>query len=213
MINFDTLHKGNVLIDAPLQMAAAAAGGCFVDIGGSLRILPDRGDHYESKNAAWGRLIARKTNYIILDPVTTFNPHVCGDVHHLPFQDDSVSAIYCNSVLEHVSNPFQAMSEMYRVLKPKHPLLVFVPFIFPYHPEQGYYSDYWRFTIDGMHEITKPFSKTVIYEQYGRLHTTFYLFPTGLSRILEQFGKLLDFFISERHHRVFTTGYVAICEK
>lgn len=40
------------------------------------------------------------------------------DIHKIPFPDASFDIVFCNHVLEHVADDFQAMSEMLRVLKP-----------------------------------------------------------------------------------------------
>lgn len=42
-------------------------------------------------------------------------PLVCGDVHHLPFLDKSLSFVHCSHVLEHVDDPALAVSELLRV--------------------------------------------------------------------------------------------------
>jgi ubiquinone/menaquinone biosynthesis C-methylase UbiE len=41
-----------------------------------------------------------------------------GDVHNIPFPDSSFHKIYCRYILEHLSNPEQALKEAIRVLKP-----------------------------------------------------------------------------------------------
>jgi len=50
--------------------------------------------------------------------------------------------------LEHVENPIKAAREMYRALKPNGYCFVYVPFLYYYHAEKGYYGDFWRFTED-----------------------------------------------------------------
>ena len=42
---------------------------------------------------------------------------VVGDVYHLPFPDATFDAVFAHNVLEHLSNPLQALKEMRRVLK------------------------------------------------------------------------------------------------
>jgi ubiquinone/menaquinone biosynthesis C-methylase UbiE len=39
-------------------------------------------------------------------------------VYELPFEDGTFDAVYCNAVLDHLSDPVAAITEMYRVLKP-----------------------------------------------------------------------------------------------
>jgi predicted SAM-dependent methyltransferase len=44
---------------------------------------------------------------------------VKADICDLPFEDNSFDIIFCNHVLEHIEDDKKAMSELYRVLKPK----------------------------------------------------------------------------------------------
>ncbi len=43
---------------------------------------------------------------------------VKADITALPFEDDSFDIIFCNHVLEHISDDTKAMQELYRVMKP-----------------------------------------------------------------------------------------------
>lgn len=43
---------------------------------------------------------------------------VKADILNLPFENDSFDVIFCNHVLEHIAEDAQAMSELYRVMKP-----------------------------------------------------------------------------------------------
>ena len=65
----------------------------------------------------------------------------------LPFVDCSFDHVLCTSVLEHVSQPEQVVSEIRRVLKPGGRLVLYVPYLFPVHPDP---RDYWRFSPDGL---------------------------------------------------------------
>jgi SAM-dependent methyltransferase len=78
---------------------------------------------------------------------------IVGDVQALPFLDDSIAAIECDAVLEHVPNPTIAVMELVRVLKPGGFLHVVIPFCHPFH---GYPSDYQRWTIRGMQHLLPP---------------------------------------------------------
>jgi len=40
------------------------------------------------------------------------------DIHNIQYPDNTFDVIFCNHVLEHVTNDIQCMSELYRVLKP-----------------------------------------------------------------------------------------------
>lgn len=80
-----------------------------------------------------------------------------GDLRSLPVEDNSIGAMIVTEVLEHCENPFDAVKEMYRVMKPGAIALVTSPFFWPYHGTQDY-ADYWRFTEDGWRLLFKNFT-------------------------------------------------------
>jgi len=44
---------------------------------------------------------------------------VKADICNLPFEDNAFDIVFCNHVLEHITDDTKAMQELYRVLKPK----------------------------------------------------------------------------------------------
>ncbi len=50
------------------------------------------------------------------------------DIHEIPFEANTFDVIFCNHVLEHVSDDIKAASEMYRVLRPNGWAILQVPF-------------------------------------------------------------------------------------
>jgi len=50
------------------------------------------------------------------------------DIHAMPFADNTFDVLLCNHVLEHVADDFQAVREIYRVLKPSGWAILQVPF-------------------------------------------------------------------------------------
>ena len=71
---------------------------------------------------------------------------IVADAHILPFVPESVDAIYCEAVLEHLYNPDQAVAEMYNALKPGGKVYACTPFMQAYH---GYPHHYQNFTLRG----------------------------------------------------------------
>lgn len=162
-----------------------------VDIGGGLRIAKDRNNRYD-KSREWLLPYLDKVDYKVLDPVPDYNPDIVGDIHALPFADDSQDAIICIAVLEHVENPILAFQEMYRTLKPGGYCYIYVPFLFYYHAEKGYYGDYWRFTKDTLALLSKPFSHMEIQSNRGALETWIKISPLGRSKFICDIFYLLD---------------------
>ena len=74
------------------------------------------------------------------------NVDVVADAHELPYSCESVDAIYCEAVLEHLENPTGAVEEMFRVLKPRGKVIAITPFMQAFH---GYPYHFQNFTVVG----------------------------------------------------------------
>ena len=66
--------------------------------------------------------------------------------------------VVCTEVLEHTLNPFNAASEIYRILKPGGVALISTPYDFRIH---GPLPDCCRFTDYGLKEFFKEFDKII----------------------------------------------------
>jgi SAM-dependent methyltransferase len=109
------------------------------------------------------------------DPAT--GADVVGDIHSIPLPDNSIDAIICSSVLEHVRDPLRAMSEMRRILKPGGCIFLFVPSIYPYHQGKNGYPDFWRFFGDTMPVLLEGFSHIEVQKRGGYFLALSYFIP------------------------------------
>ncbi|PTM04682.1 MAG: methyltransferase type 11 [Bacteroidetes bacterium] len=91
------------------------------------------------------------------DLVDDFKPDYVGDItrHNPQIPDHQFDAIACMEVLEHTVNPFAAIEELRRLLKPGGILLVSAPLNFRIH---GPLPDCWRFTEFGWRVLLKDFN-------------------------------------------------------
>jgi len=80
--------------------------------------------------------------------------HLCGDVVRLPFQSGTFDGVVAKAVLEHVVNPWGAVQELHRILRPGGYCYVEVPFLQPFHPAPG---DHQRFTQSGLAHLMSGF--------------------------------------------------------
>ena len=182
-----------------------------IDIGGGLRVSKKKGNRY-NKNNEWMLSYLENVDYKILDPVPDYGPDIVGDIHALPFADDSQDAIVCMSVLEHVEDPITATKELYRVLKPGGLCFVYVPFLYYYHAEKGYYADYWRFTDDILRLLFKNFSQLEIQNTDGALVTWLRISPLGRFKSLVSLMGILDKVFHKEESKQ-TSGYYLYLKK
>ncbi|NUQ57086.1 MAG: class I SAM-dependent methyltransferase [Candidatus Paceibacter sp.] len=165
----------------------------IIDIGGSLRISTAKGNRVNPDMKWIAEAIRQnRVDYKIMDVVPDYNPDVVGDIHNMPFADNSVDAIICMAVFEHIEDPLTAAKELYRVLKPGGYCLFQAPFLYYYHPEKGYYNDYWRFTPDVLKMMFKNFSVMETHNIRGAAASVIHLTPLGRISFFVAVGNFLD---------------------
>lgn len=147
-----------------------------LDIGAGLRADPSRGNRVDPKRA-WIKPLLERVRYDVLDPVDTYKPDIVGDLQAMPVDDAFYDSVICLAVLEHVPRPWDGVKEMLRVLKPGGFLFLYVPFLAPYHAEPGYYSDFWRFTDEGIKTLLYEFDEVRLVPVRGPVETLAHLLP------------------------------------
>ena len=166
----------------------------ILDIGGGFRFQKGL-DKYKD--------LFKDVNYKTLDIESKYHPDIIGDIHSLSMKDESIDAIICKAVLEHVYDPQKAINEMYRVLKKQGKCLVYVPFLYPYHGQKDGYKDYYRYTQDGIEYLFRKFSSIEICPVRGNLETVINLTPLRHLRIFNFLARFLDRFFSNQQ----SSGY------
>lgn len=152
---------------------------------------------------------------------------VVADAVHLPFKDNSVDMVICESVLEHISQPFEVIDEIKRVLAPGGYAYVSVPFLYPFHASP---DDFIRMSRNALRDRFLPL--TVVEEglcsgpgaalqgvlmhiigillsfgQYG-----LYLIVTNVAMVLLSPLKLLDLFFAlfPYSHEIAANIYIVV---
>lgn len=80
----------------------------------------------------------------------------------LPFSDQTFDLVVTQETLEHVADPFKAMDEIARVMKRGGELYCQLPFVIGFHPGP---QDFWRFTVQGIRELTERSGLRVTQEE------------------------------------------------
>lgn len=182
-----------------------------LDIGGGLRVDGERGNRVNHERD-YLRPYIEKVHYQVMDPVDTYHPDIVGDIHQMPFENNTLDAIICIAVLEHVYDPIRAVEEMYRTLKPGGKLYVYMPFLYCYHAQPGYYGDYWRITEDGARHTFRKFSKLEVVNVRGAFETLLYLTPLNRYKVFGALGRFADR-MTDRVKTKQASGYNIYAEK
>jgi len=86
------------------------------------------------------------------------------------FPDESIDIFFCMEVLEHVKNPFNAIKEIKRTLKPGGMIVGSTPFIFPMHDEP---HDFYRYTKYGLVNLFQDFKKIELAERNSYIESIY----------------------------------------
>ncbi|MCM8525876.1 MAG: class I SAM-dependent methyltransferase [Lentisphaeraceae bacterium] len=82
-----------------------------------------------------------------------------GSVENIPEKNDFFDVVISQEVLEHVKNPWKAISEIQRVLKKGGLAYIQLPFTIGFHPCP---NDYWRFSQEGIEELIKSTNMEIV---------------------------------------------------
>ena len=118
--------------------------------------------------------------FVNIDLLPAAGVDLLANASRLPFQSESCDFVACLAILEHVPDPAQIVSEMYRVLKTGGEIQVVVPFCHPYH---AYPADYSRFSRDGLEKLFSDYNDVRIGIRTGPT-TTMLTFMTYYAKLL-----------------------------
>jgi len=172
-------------------------------------------------------------NRVTMDINPKFGTDFVGDIHQMPFKDETFEMIICTEVLEHCYNPQLAVNELRRVLKTGGKLILTTRFVFPLHDSP---NDYFRYTRYGIKQLFKewgniePQAETEAFSAIGALMQRI-CFQTklkwnkpvkGILSVLSWIFSKLDFLIvqeygniekSKEEKSIMTTGWYVVAIK
>jgi SAM-dependent methyltransferase len=125
--------------------------------------------------------------------------------------------IICIAILEHVYNPFKAVENLKKILKPGGVIYGYVPYLYKYHaPEDLFFQDYFRFSKDALSYLFKDFSELTLFPVRGRLSAPInLLFGEKWKKYFEKFGFniFFDKFTNKKNNQIQCSGYNFIVKK
>ncbi|MFL5607953.1 MAG: class I SAM-dependent methyltransferase [Gemmatimonadaceae bacterium] len=121
------------------ELPSARAGALALDLG--------------SDKSPYRELLERR-GYAVrtLDLTRESGADYAGTAEDTRLPDASFDLVICTQVLEHCENPWKAVREIRRVLRPGGHLIASAPHVWFYHPHP---ADHWRFTQEGMAHLCR----------------------------------------------------------
>lgn len=129
------------MVDVSEQYATSP--GCLLDIAPQV---------HEGARPFFPKTISVDTFDIDAESGCTYTGDIC--THNACLPSNSYDYVVCTEVLEHTLQPFAAVEEINRILKPGGFLFLSVPFNFRIH---GPLPDCWRFTEHGLRALLRKF--------------------------------------------------------
>jgi len=118
-----------------------------------------------AQNGPYAALFPRR---VALDIKPGRGVQVIGDAQLLGIGSQTVAAILCTEVLEHLPEPQRAIDEMFRVLQPGGSLVLTTRFLFPIHDAP---HDYFRYTKYGLRHLLRRFEIVELAEETDAVGT------------------------------------------
>jgi len=142
--------------------------------------------------AAYGAYtdLLRCDTTIVLDLLQRPGVDLQGDLHCLPLRSESADVVLLTEVLEHLRQPWNALRECHRVLRPGGIVLITTRFMYPFHAEP---HDYYRYTDEGLRELLSEFESVTTVPLGNRAHVLWTAISEvrGVRRVLRRCNPLI----------------------
>ena len=139
---------------------------------------------------------------------------ICSDITGL---ENKYDKIICIAILEHVYNPFDAVKNLFKMLKPDGLIYGYVPYLYHYHaPKDLKFQDYFRFSKDALAYLFKDFNEVELFPVRGRVSTPFSLLFAGRwKKYIEKTGIniLLDKMSNDENNIKQCSGFYFVLKK
>ena len=95
-----------------------------------------------------GGTAQRFDNVVELEAAVFRHTDVIGDVHRLPFVDGAFDAVISLNAFEHYREPYQAVQEIFRIMRPGGRVLIRTAFLQPLHEAPWHFYNCTRFGLE-----------------------------------------------------------------
>ena len=140
---------------------------------------------------------------------------ICSD--DLDILENRYDKIICIAILEHVYNPFKAINNLKKMLKPNGIIYGYVPYLYHYHaPKDLKFQDYFRFSKDALSYLFKDFKDVELFPVRGRFSSPLNLLFAGRwKKYMDKTGIniLLDKLTSDEKNLKQCSGFNFIIKK
>ena len=173
-----------------------------------------------------GKAMREKFDYINCKKLETLDVNDFGDYPDIIFDlcsknvdtlESKYDKIICIAILEHVYNPFDAVNNLIKMLKPNGIIFGYVPYLYHYHaPNNLQFQDYFRFSKDALSYLFKDFKEVELFPVRGRISTPLNIMFAGRwKKYIEKTGLniLLDRFVSDEKNFKQCSGFNFILKK
>jgi len=139
---------------------------------------------------------------------------ICSDITGL---ENKYDKIICIAILEHVYDPFKAVSNLQKMLKSGGMIYGMVPYLYHYHaPKDLKFQDYFRFSKDALAYLFRDFNDVELYPIRGRISSSLHImFPGRWKNYMEKtnINIFLDKLSSNEKNIKQCSGYNFILKK
>ncbi len=125
------------------------------------KLLDIGGRNNESRSRKHIKTLNNNLNNVVVstDIIADYQPDLVDDICNTKIEASTFDGVYCDAILEHVTEYWKAIDNIHKILKPEGEAFFYTPFFYPFHD----LMDYHRFTFTEMYRMLDLFSEVRIF--------------------------------------------------
>ena len=126
------------------------------------------------------KIVSKSLQTLDVNDFGTYPDIVCDICSDLTPLENKYDKIICIAILEHVYDPFRAVSNLKMMLKNGGKIFGYVPYLYHYHaPQDLKFQDYFRFSKDALAYLFKDFLRLNCIQFEGDIVSFHMMFAEG----------------------------------